>query len=125
MKKLKRFLRPAAMVLGAFGVLLTLGFVESTTDNTPVSELSVEVVGGEGVHFIDERAVRHEVIENGTPVIGTALGAIDARNIEERLRSIPCVASAEVYHTMEGTLHVNVRQREPVISEERRGGARV
>ena len=115
MKKLKRFLRPAAIVLGAFAVVLTLGFVENTTDNTPVNELRVHVQGGEGVHFIDERAVRNEVIENGTPVMGAAIGEIDARNIEERLRNIPCVASAEVYHTLEGTLHVKVRQREPVV----------
>lgn len=115
MNKLKRLLRPAAMVLGAIGVVLTLGFVEHTTDNTPVTELRVSVLGGEGVHFIDERAVREDIIANGTPVMGAPLGAVDARGIEARLRNVPCVASAEVYHTLEGTLHVKVRQREPVV----------
>ena len=62
MKKLKRFLRPAAIVLGAFAVVLTLGFVENTTDNTPVNELRLHVQGGDGVHFIDQRALRNEVI---------------------------------------------------------------
>ena len=103
------------MVLGACGVVLTLGFVEHTTNNTPVNELRVHVQGGEGMHFIDERAVRDEVIGSGTPVMGAPLGAIDTRIIEMRLRNIPCVASAEVYHTLEGTLHVKVRQREPVV----------
>lgn len=115
MKRIKRLLRPLAIVLGACGVVLTLGFVERTTNGTPVGELRVHVMGAEGVHFIDERAVRDEVISNGTPVMGTPLGEVNARNIEERLRNIPCVASAEVYHTLEGTLHVNVRQREPVV----------
>ncbi|HRH37710.1 MAG TPA: hypothetical protein PK760_05165 [Flavobacteriales bacterium] len=115
MSKLKPFLRVAGMVLGCAAVVLTLGFVEHTTDNTPVSELRVHVDGGEGMHFIDEQAVREEVIANGTPVMGSPQGGLDERNIEERLRSIPCVASAEVYHTLEGTLHVDVRQREPVV----------
>lgn len=115
MKTLKRLLRPAAMVLGTIVVLVSLGFVERTTDGTPVSELRVHIEGGEGMHFIDEKAVRDEVIGSGTPVIGTALGSIDARGIEERLRNIPCVAGAEVYHTLEGVLHVEVRQREPVV----------
>ncbi len=115
MNKLKRFLRPLAMVLGACGVVLTLGFVEHSTSSTLVNELRVHVQGGEGMHFIDERAVRDEVIGSGTPVMGAPLGAIDTRSIEARLRNIPCVASAEVYHTLEGTLHVKVRQREPVV----------
>lgn len=115
MKKPKRLLRSAAMVLGAVGAVLALGFVERTTDGTPVSDLSVDVQGAEGVHFIDERAVRNEVMASGTPVMGTPLGELGIRGIEERLRNIPCVAGAEVYHTLEGTLHVDVRQREPVV----------
>jgi hypothetical protein len=27
----------------------------------------------------------------------------------------PCVAKAEVYHTMDGVLHVRVQQREPIV----------
>jgi cell division protein FtsQ len=115
MSKLKPFLRVAGLVLAGAAVVLTLGFVEHATDGTPVSELVIDVVGGEGMHFIDEQAVRQEVIANGTPVMGAPLGALDARNIEERLRNIPCVADAEVYHTLEGTLHVDVEQRQPVV----------
>lgn len=115
MKKLKPLLRAAGITLAVAAVLLTLGFVERTTDSTPVSELRVHVQGAEGMHFIDEKAVRDEVMGSGTPVIGAPLGAIDARSIETRLRNIPCVAEAEVYHTLESVLHVNLRQREPVV----------
>lgn len=115
MKKLKGMLRPVGIVLGVLTIMLTLGFVERTTDGTPVTELRVHVQGGEGLHFIDERAVRGEVLAHGTPVLGAPVGSLDAPGIETRLRNIPCVASAEVYHTLDGILHVKVRQREPVV----------
>ncbi|MEO8589726.1 MAG: hypothetical protein ABI432_10185 [Flavobacteriales bacterium] len=115
MKKLKRILRVAGMVSAIIGVVLALGFVERTADRTPISDLQVHVDGAEGMHFIDDRAVRREVLDQGAEVMGAATGEVDVPLIEERLRSIPCVAKAEVYHTMDGVLHVQVKQREPIV----------
>ena len=36
MKKLKKFLRPLGIALLVIGVTLALGFVERTTDRTPI-----------------------------------------------------------------------------------------
>lgn len=115
MKKMKRILRVAGMVALILGVVLGLGFVERTADRTPISDLQVRVDGVEGMHFIDDRAVRREVLDQGTAVMGAATGEVDVPMIEERLRAIPSVAKAEVYHTMDGVLHVRVKQREPIV----------
>jgi len=115
MKKLKKFLRPVGIAVAVLGVMLALGFVERTADRTPISELQVIVDGVEGIHFIDEQAVRREVLDQGIAVMGSPTADVDVTRIEHRLRSIPCVAKAEVYHTMDGTLHVKVKQREPIV----------
>lgn len=115
MKVLKRYLRPAGIALGVIAVLAILGFVERTADSTPIVDLQVRVVGAEGVHFIDEATVRRQVLDQGTTVMGAASGDLDVRGIEQRLRNIPCVAQAEVYHTMDGVLHVKVAQRNPIV----------
>ncbi|MBL0128344.1 MAG: hypothetical protein IPP83_13030 [Flavobacteriales bacterium] len=115
MKRMKRFLRPLAIVLGITGAAVMLGFVERTTDRTPLTTLDIRVHGGEGVHFIDEMAVRRAVMDHGIAVLGAAAGDVHIAHIEERLRNIPCVADAEVYHDLDGTLHVIVKQREPVV----------
>jgi len=115
MKKLKRFLRVTGMISAIAGVVLALGFVERTADRTPISDLQVHVDGVEGMHFIDELTVRREVLDHGTTVMGAATGEVDVPAIEQRLRGIPTVAKAEVYHTMDGVLHVNVKQREPIV----------
>lgn len=115
MKKLKKLLRPVGIALAVLGVMLALGFVDRTADRTPISDLQVIVDGVEGIHFIDEQAVRREVLDQGIAVMGSPTAEVDVTRIEQRLRSIPCVAKAEVYHTMDGTLHVKVKQREPIV----------
>ncbi|MBK9176177.1 MAG: hypothetical protein IPM46_07545 [Flavobacteriales bacterium] len=115
MNRLKRLLRPVGIALAAAGVLLTLGFVDHSTGNAPISEVKVRVLGGEGVHFVDEMAVRRVIMNQGTAVLGVPSAQVEIAAIEQRLRAIPCVADAEVYHDMAGNLHVKVRQREPVL----------
>ncbi|MBK8228876.1 MAG: hypothetical protein IPK70_17070 [Flavobacteriales bacterium] len=114
MSRLRRLLRPLGIALGALGALITLGFVEHSTASAPIADVKVRVLGGEGLHFIDEPAVRRAIVDQGA-VIGTASGQVDLAGLEQRLRAIPCVAGAEAYHDLNGALHVTVRQREPVI----------
>lgn len=114
MGKLKRLLRPVLMALGAVAVLAALGFVEVSADRTPVKDLQVTIDTRQGVHFIDEDAVRRQVLGHADGVIGTAMGRVDVVGIERQLRGIGCVAGANVYRTMDGTLHVRVQQREPI-----------
>ena len=114
-EKINKLIRPVGIGFLVLGGMVLLGFVERTADRTPITELFVRVKGEPGVHFIDEAGVRNVVMEQGTPIIGAPMGELNALALETRLRNIPCVASAEVYHTMDGDLHVTVRQREPIV----------
>jgi cell division protein FtsQ len=114
-QKLQRLLRPTGIVLGALGIAGLLAFSARSTNTTPVKELAVEVDAPEGVHFIDENAVREQVLHATDAVIGAPIGDVDLVAIEDGLRHIGCVAKANVYHTMDGTLHVKVKQREPIV----------
>jgi cell division protein FtsQ len=115
MSKVKHILRIGAKVLAGAAVLAALGFVEKRSDSLPVRDIAVELDGAQGMHFIDKEALRRQVVQGTGPVIGTAMGRVDEAALEQRLREIPCVASADVYHTMDGVLHVHARQREPIV----------
>ena len=115
MNRTKHILRMAAKVLAGCAVIAALGFVEKNGNSVPVRDIAVELEMGSGVHFIDTDALRQEVIKGAGPVIGTPMDKVDETGIEQRLRAIPCVAEADVYHTMDGILHVKARQREPVV----------
>lgn len=112
--KLQRLVRPALVVSGALSVVLGLGFVTHSNNTTPVRELRVHVNAPEGVHFIDDNAVRERVLAGCNGLIGSPVGAVDIAPIEEQLRGIGCVARANVYHTVDGVVHVDVEQREPI-----------
>lgn len=115
MSKWGHILRMAAKVLAGCAVVAALGFVERNSGSTPVRDIAVELETGGGMHFIDAEALRREVVKGTGPVIGTPINKIDETGIEQRLRTIPCVAEADVYHTMAGVLHVKARQREPIV----------
>jgi cell division protein FtsQ len=114
-QKLQRLLRPAAIVLGGLCVLGLLAFSARRTNTTPVKALEVTLDAAAGMHFIDENAVREQVLAATDAVVGAPIGEVDLVAIEEGLRGIGCVAGADVYHTMDGVLHVRVRQREPIV----------
>jgi cell division protein FtsQ len=115
MRNWKRLLRPLGIVATILVTLVMLGFVEHSAGRMTITSLDVRVNGAEGIHFIDEEVLRREVLDQGTAVMGASIREIDLPEIEDRLRNIPSVAHAEVYHTMDGMLHVKVRQREPIV----------
>ena len=110
----KKWLRPAAYIGGAVVLLAALGFVEATNDNAVCNELVVDVDGRTDMHFIDADAVRAQVNDEA-PVTGMALRDLPVKAIEDRLHMLPSVAEADAYHTLDGKLHVRVRQREPIV----------
>lgn len=115
MSKFRHIIHSAAKVVAGCAVLAALGFVEHRGGSLPVRSISVEMDLGSGMHFIDRDAIQKEVVQGTGPVIGTPIGEVDETGIEQRLRAIPCIAEADVYHTMDGILHVRARQREPIV----------
>lgn len=111
--KAHQLLRGIGVLAAAAAVVLALGFVERSTGRIPVERIEVHVQGAEGIHFLDEQELHRGIAAQG--VEGARLSALDLAAIETRLRNHPAVASAEVYHTLEGSLHVRVRQREPIV----------
>ena len=101
---------------GAILVLLsTLAFVEQQNTATVCEALSIHVSGAEGAHFISEQRIRQELLDRGAAVVGASLVDLDIIGLEEQLKSIPSVKEANVYHTMDGTLHAELVQRVPIV----------
>lgn len=114
-KRFQQLARPALMVLGTLGVIVALGFVSHSTERTPVKEIAVSLSAADGMHFIDENAVREHILAHDNAVIGAAVGDVDIVAMERDLRNVPCVADADVYHSIDGVLHVKVTEREPIV----------
>lgn len=114
MNKLARIVRPVGIILAVIGVLLVLGFVEKAANGALVKDVQVHMKGDAGIHFIDEGTLIAEIMDQGPAILGMPVAELDIPGIENRLRMLPAVARAEVYHTMDGTLHVKAEQRVPI-----------
>ncbi len=115
MSTLQRIVRPVGIILAVIGVVLILGFVEHAADGTLIQDVRIHVKGDAGIHFMDERSVRAEIMDQGPAILGSPVAEVDMPSIENRLRALPAVSNAEVYHTMDGTMHVKVEQRVPIV----------
>lgn len=115
MSRAKHIMRFAAKAMAGVAILAVLGFVEYRGGSTPVRDIKVHLQAADDVRFIDAEAVKEAVLGTSGTVIGTPIGRVDETGIEQHLRSIPCIADADVYHTMDGVLHVKATQRVPLV----------
>lgn len=115
MTRYKAFLRIVAMLLLGCAMMLALGFVARDGDRTPVRDIAVELDATAGVHFLDKDQLLAQLAAAAGPVIGTPVYRLDEAAMERSLRAIPGIARAEVYHDLDGVLHVKADQRVPLL----------
>ncbi len=77
--------------------------------------ISIDIKDSADYHFVTRRQLRTLVYGNSQDILGKRLKDIDAGAIERRLGSLRELKTAEVYKTVDGSLHVYVDQRNPVI----------
>ena len=55
------------------------------------------------------------LLQNQGTLIGRNLQQINLNEIEERMESNPYIAAAKVYADMDGVIHIEIKQRQPVL----------
>jgi cell division protein FtsQ len=84
--------------------------------------ISVNIVDSSEYHFVTKGEIRNLIVENNTKVLGMPIKNISTPEIENRIAGLREVKVAEVYTTIDGTLHVLVDQRDPVMRVMADGG---
>lgn len=99
--------------LKIFVTLILLGFLLSFSLKR-FSQKSLESVSVNlkqtPVYFIDEKDIR-ETVKKYNPT--QKVGDVDIPALERKLSSLPAVDSANVYLTLNGVLHVDIKQKVP------------
>jgi len=105
--------RLAAVVLVLAGAAVTAGFAIHAEGQRHCAGLEIEVVPGGDVQLVAAEDLRAAIEVDGA-LAGRSAQEIDLGEIERRAAALPAVASTEVYTSLNGTVHVQVTQREPV-----------
>lgn len=115
MSKWKNIKNKLGSVLGIVALLSALAFVEHKNAVTVIQDVDVHLSGSADAQFINEQSIRQDLLDRGSAVVGASLTDIDLVGLEEQLTAIPSVKNAIVYHTMDGTLHADITQRNAIV----------
>ena len=99
-----------SLILG--GILVLLGFATIDKAEKRINSIEIHIVGAEGTQFLTPIRVREHLDTYG-PVIGLIEKNIPLYEIYEHITLIPSVQSANIYPTLDGELHLNLRQKNP------------
>lgn len=112
--KLKRALIIGSWILSIAGMIVLLGFANYKQVNAVCKNVLVTVNEGEGHDFVDGNDILQLVNSKGK-LIGKSFANINKTLLEKIVMSNPFVERVEVYSTLDGNLHIDAWQRDPIV----------
>lgn len=122
----KRWVRVVVglLILLSFAVLLGLAMGNWATRREGVlcNRVEVRVLDSAKHDFVNRQMVAQWLVEQGFRLQGIPIHEVDVQSVERHLRSRDWVSGAEVYATFDGVVHVEIRQRHPLMRVVSDGG---
>ncbi len=94
---------------------VTVGFTDSRMRELPCAGLETTVLDTSGHDFIDAQGIGQLVLDKYGEVVGKPLSAINMALLEKIMLNNPFIESARVFSTIDGKLHIEVVQRDPIV----------
>ncbi|HPF02820.1 MAG TPA: hypothetical protein PLV06_08730 [Bacteroidales bacterium] len=79
------------------------------------SDINIEIVDSSDYHFVTEQGLLNLARGNNEKIVGQPLGNVQVGDIEKRIKVLRELRVAEVYTTIDGTVHLYADQRDPVL----------
>jgi cell division protein FtsQ len=95
------------------GLITLMSFIEIKKSTLKCKDVKVLLPGQ--FNFIERDEVDRILMENAGAMVGRDLDDINIHKLENALKANPFIEFAKVYSDMTGIIHVQIRQREPVI----------
>lgn len=109
-------------IFGFVLLMAMLAFSSSRKDDVRINGIEVKVDHSKMQYFISDEDVEN-IIRDEYPFIDSLLfREINTYVLEERLDNHPSIRKAEVYSALDGTLRVDVSQKQPLFRVHRSGG---
>jgi len=95
------------------GLVVLMSFIEVKKAEVVCKDVKVFIPGNQ--YFIDRQEVDNILQMSSHTLVGRRMENIDIHSLERKLKGNPFVAFAKVYMDMDGTLQVEVSQRQPIL----------
>lgn len=112
--------KTTAWVLSLVGIVMLMSFVETKKQTMKCSNVKILIPGAD--NFIEREEIDDILKRNQGILIGKSMEQINLDDIERNIKSNPYIASAKVFGDMNGVIHIEIEQREPILRIINAGG---
>jgi len=102
-----------AWLISLAGVVVLLSFINVKKQTVKCTDVKILIPGAD--NFIEREEIDAILKEDQGVLLGRNLEKINIHQIEKKLQSNPYIAFAKVYVDMDGVLHIEVKQRQPIV----------
>ncbi len=112
--------KTSAWILSMTGIVMLMSFVETKKQTMKCSNVKILIPGAD--NFIEREEIDDILKKNQGILIGKSMEQINLDDIERNIKANPYIASAKVFGDMNGVIHIEIEQREPVLRIINAGG---
>ena len=112
--KFKKYIPYVLWSLLGCAVLISVAFVSTKQSGVRCTSIKISIDGDDGNYFIENKDVLELLNTKDKQPVGKPLNEINTALLENIINSNPYVANAEVFSTLDGLLHINIKQRNPI-----------
>jgi len=102
-----------AWLVSLGGLVVLMSFIEVKKSTTICKAVKVYRPGSQ--YFIDKQEVDHILQLGNYALVGARMDRIDTHGLENSLKANPFIEYAKVYGDMDGTLVIEISQRQPIM----------
>lgn len=103
------------MIAAGLALIVSMGFIGARRKNHQCQGLQVNISEQPAVFFVDENDVKEMLSSKGKKLKGVPLKDINTGLLEKIVNTNPFIENAEVFSTIDGTINISVKQRNPVL----------
>ncbi|MGA2405520.1 MAG: cell division protein FtsQ/DivIB [Bacteroidales bacterium] len=111
---MKKFLKILLIIPVLYLIIIPV-YLASSTNSRPCGGIVIDISDSSDYHFVTKKQLLNLAYGNSDRIIGKPVKDISVLEIENRIKMLKELKKAEVYMTIDGTVHVYVEQRNPVM----------
>jgi cell division protein FtsQ len=109
----KGIFKGISWALSLLGLVVLLGFVEGKKQSIKCTNVKILIPGAD--NFIEREEIDALLKQNEGQLVGRKLEGINLNEIENWIKGNPYIAAAKVYSDMDGVIHIDIKQRQPLL----------
>jgi cell division protein FtsQ len=112
---MKKILHISSVIILIAGTIVLLAFTDLEHQRGTYKSFRLEVLNPSDKALVNSREINDLIIRNFGQIEGAPIARIDLYQLEQTVLANPYVSTCEVFQTIEGTLVLKARVREPLV----------